>query len=56
MSPSGHSHGGHSHEEMNEHSNMASHGATTQMNHNMQHEGSHGGHAVRQLSDLLASN
>lgn len=53
MSPSGHSHdhGGHAHEEMNGHSNMASHGAAGQMNHNME-----GGHAVRELSALLASD
>ena len=53
MSPSGHSHdhSGHSHGEMNEHSTMASHGAAGQMNHNME-----GGHAVRELSGLLASD
>lgn len=53
MSPSGHSHdhSGHSHGEMNEHSNMASHETTSQMNHNME-----GGHAVRELSGLLASD
>lgn len=43
MSPSGHSHDhtGHSHGDMNEHSNMASHETTSQMNHNME-----GGHAM----------